>query len=91
MIGADPGAAVQAVPSITAVARHRGVPLAPLRVVLAGMPERAQARWSSWLERQGLTDRVPRSFQELLDPLDEKTRSWITTAAATDSSSEDDG
>ena len=91
MIDADPSDAQQVVPSIAAVARHRGVPLAPLRVVLAGMPERAQARWTSWLEQQGLADRVPRSFQELLDRLDQATQPWITAAAATDSNSEDEG
>lgn len=89
MIEADPGDARQVVPSIAAVGRHRGVPLAPLRAVLAGMPERAQARWAVWLEQQGLADRVPRSFQELLDRLDQATQPWITAAAATNS--EDEG
>jgi hypothetical protein len=91
MLEADPGDARQGVTSIAAVARHRGVTLAPLGVVLAGMPERAQTRWESWLKQQGLAGRVPRSFQELLDQLDQATQPWITAAAATDSNSEDEG
>ena len=91
MIGADPGDAREVVPSIAAVASHRGVPLAPLHKVLAGMPERAQTRWASWLAQQGLADRVPRSFGELLDRLDQATQPWITAAAATDLNADDGG
>lgn len=91
MVGADPGDAQQVVPSIAAVAKHRGVPLNPLGRVLAGMPERAQTRWKSWLEQHGLADRVPRSFAELLDRLDQATQPWISAAAATDSNSDDRG
>lgn len=91
MVGEDPGDAQQVVPSIAAVAKHRGVPLNPLGRVLAGMPERAQTRWKSWLEQHGLADRVPRSFAELLDRLDERTGPWITAAAIEDSNSDNDG
>ncbi len=91
MIDAEPSVSQPVVASIAAVARHRGVALAPLRVVLSGMPERAQARWSSWLEQQGLADRVPRSFRELLERLDRVTQPWITAAAATDSNADDRG
>lgn len=88
---AEPDDAQQVVPSIAAVARHRGVPLTPLSKVLAGMPERAQSRWEPWLEQQGLADRVPRSFETLLDRLDETTTSWIRAAAIEDSNSDNDG
>jgi hypothetical protein len=91
MMEADPGDAQQVVASIAAVASHRGVPLARLRGVLAGMPERAQTRWASWLEQHGLEERVPRSFGELLDRLDQATQRWISAAAATDSNSDDHG
>lgn len=91
MIAADPGDVPRVVPAIAAVAKHRAVPLKPLGKVLAGMPERAQSRWESWLKQHGLADRVPRSFEELLDRLDESTRPWITAAAVEDSNSDHDG
>lgn len=73
--------------SIAAVATHRGVPLAPLGDVLAGMPDRAQTRWASWLRQQGLVDRVPRSFEDLVERLDRATWPWIVAAATADSNS----
>lgn len=91
MVGADPGDAQQVVPAIAAVANHRGVPLKPLGKVLSRMPERAQTRWESWLDQHRLADGVPRSFEELLDRLDESTRPWITAAAIEDSNSDNDG
>lgn len=91
MIEADRGVAQQVVPSIAAVASHRGVPLAPLRGVLTGMPERAQTRWASWLEQHGLEARVPRSFGQLLDRLDQATQPWISAAAALESNADDAG
>lgn len=91
MIMVDPVAAELAVPSIAAVARHRGVPLGPLRRVLADMPDRAQTRWESWLEQHGLEQRVPRSFGEMLDQLDLRTQACISAAAATGSNSDDRG
>lgn len=89
MIAADAVDAQEVVRSIAAVARHRGAPLAPLRDVLDGMPERAQSRWASWLRQQGLEDRVPRSFRHLLDRIDRATEPWI--AAATTWASNSDG
>jgi hypothetical protein len=79
----------QAAASIAAVAAHRGVPLAPLGDVLAGMPDRAQARWASWIRQQGLADRVPQSFEDLVERLDRATRPWIVAAATADSNSEE--
>lgn len=91
MIAAEPDDAQEVVPSIAAVAGHRGVPLLPLRQVLSGMPERAQTRWRSWLKQQGLEDRVPQSLEELLDRLDDRTRPWIAAAAIEDSNSNHGG
>ena len=82
-------ASEQAAASIAAVAAHRGVPLAPLGHVLAGMPDRAQARWASWIRQQGLVDRVPASFGAVVQRLDQATRPWIEAAMSEDSNSED--
>ncbi len=57
------------VAAIEGVARHRSVVLHPLRVVLRGFPERAQARWSAWCTKQLLDDRLPSNFAEVLDPV----------------------
>jgi hypothetical protein len=84
-------AAEQAAASIAAVAAHRGVPLAPLGDVLAGMPDRAQARWASWIRQQGLAGRVPASFGDLVQRLDGATRPWIVASSAEDSNSDEPG
>ena len=49
------------------VARHRQVELQPLRQVLDGYPVIAQHRWDRWLQRQGLGDRIPSDFAEILE------------------------
>ena len=49
------------------VARHRHVELQPLRQVLDGYPTNAQHRWDRWLQRQGLGDRIPSDFAEVLE------------------------
>jgi hypothetical protein len=79
----------QAAASIAAVAAHRGVPLAPLGDVLAGMTDRAQARWASWIRQQGLAGRVPASFGDLVQRLDGATRPWMVASSAEDSNSDD--
>lgn len=81
----------QAPASIAAFTAHRGVPLAPLDDVLAGMPDRAQARWASWIRQQGLVDRVPRSFGDLVQRLDRATLPWIVAAAAEDLNPDEKG
>lgn len=91
MIAAVPGDEEQMASCIAVVSKHRGVPLVPLRDVLEGMPERAQPRWASWLRQQGLEGRVPRSFEQLLDQLDQATWPWIKAAIPTGSNSEGAG
>ncbi len=49
------------------VAAHRGTQLIPLRETLQGYPELAQIRWTAWVRRQTLTDRLPGEFGELLE------------------------
>jgi hypothetical protein len=68
--------------SLAAVARHRGVDLVPLGEALTGMPAVAQRRWEIWARQQGIEARVPRSFAELLQAVDERTRGWVHEAAA---------
>ncbi|MEX1165101.1 MAG: nucleotidyl transferase AbiEii/AbiGii toxin family protein [Nitriliruptor sp.] len=53
--------------AIVAVAEYRQVTLAPLRDVLAGYPEIAQAKWAAWRRRQRLDDRLPPDFGDVLD------------------------
>jgi len=89
MIAAEPFEPEELAPPIAAVAKYRGVPMASLHDVLAGMPARAQGRWQAWLGRHGLEGRVPRSFEDLLQELDEATQPWI--AAATSTGSKSDG
>lgn len=49
------------------VATHRGAQLIPLQETLQGYPALAQTRWTAWVHRQTLTDRLPRAFGELLE------------------------
>jgi predicted nucleotidyltransferase component of viral defense system len=92
MIAEEPSAPDEVALSIATIAKHRGVRLAPLGDTLAGMPERAQRRWQSWLGQQALlADRLPRSFEAVLRQLDQATRPWLTAAGAADSNSDDDG
>jgi len=72
---------VEVIDALRAVAVYRGILLRPLREVLAGMTREAQTRWATWRERQGAYDRVPESFEVVLDALDERTRAWILAAA----------
>ncbi|MEX2502427.1 MAG: nucleotidyl transferase AbiEii/AbiGii toxin family protein [Trueperaceae bacterium] len=52
--------------AIDAVAEYRQVTLTPLRDVLAGYPEVAQAKWAAWRRRQRLDDRLPANFADVL-------------------------
>lgn len=60
--------------AVREVGRHRQVPARPLAAALAGKAPEAQPRWRVWRRRQGLDGRVPESFAELLELLDEATR-----------------
>ncbi|HEY6879983.1 MAG TPA: hypothetical protein VI299_18285 [Polyangiales bacterium] len=52
--------------SLAEVARGRGVEMRALSVVTVGYAELAQDRWTAWLRKQGLAERVPPTFAELL-------------------------
>lgn len=49
------------------VATHRGAQLTPLRETLQGYPGLAQTRWTAWVRRHTLTNRLPGEFGELLE------------------------
>lgn len=53
--------------SMRHVAQYRGVPLSPLKPALAGYPEIAQSRWSSWLRKQRLETSAPAEFAAVLE------------------------
>jgi predicted nucleotidyltransferase component of viral defense system len=53
--------------SIKRVAIHRSATLASLAVVLDGYGPIAQAKWAAWRAKQQLEQRVPESFQTLID------------------------
>lgn len=55
--------------AIQRVSDGRRAVVAPLAEVLAGYEEIAQTRWSAWVHKQGLVDRLPDDFSEVL--------SWI--------------
>ena len=50
-----------------AVAAYRTAELTTLAVELDGYAEVAQSKWFAWRSRHDLTDRLPTSFQEVLD------------------------
>lgn len=53
--------------SMSRVSSHRDVTLSPLRVVLEGYEEVAQARWLAWLKKQRLDTAIPNDFSAVLD------------------------
>ncbi|WOQ18107.1 nucleotidyl transferase AbiEii/AbiGii toxin family protein [Raineyella sp. W15-4] len=53
--------------SLTAVADHRQVGLAPLATMLDGMVDGAQRKWEVWRRKQRLEPATPEDFQVLLD------------------------
>ena len=52
--------------SIDVVATHRNATLTPLDEVLAGYAEIAQNKWSAWVRKQRLTDRLDQDFASVL-------------------------
>ena len=52
--------------SIDVVATHRNATLTPLDEVLAGYAEIAQSKWSAWVRKQRLTDRLDQDFASVL-------------------------
>ena len=77
--------------AIRRVAAHRAATLAPLSVVLRGFETLASTRWTAWVRKQGLADRLPLDFAAALsavigfaDPLatDNCDGDWHPTARA---------
>lgn len=68
--GIHPVPAAKLRAAIDTVAAHRGVDLAPLKVVLDGYEDIAQARFSAW-RRRHRRDELPPSFANLLDAVSE--------------------
>lgn len=52
--------------SIRRVATHRQATVAPLSTVLRGFGSLAGSRWSAWVRKQGLVERLPLDFDEAL-------------------------
>ena len=52
--------------SIDVVATHRNATLTPLDEALAGYAEIAQNKWSAWVRKQRLTDRLDQDFASVL-------------------------
>jgi hypothetical protein len=75
--------------AIRAVALHRQVQLVPLAGVLDGYGDIGQQRWAIWRRRQRLDDRLPESFDEVVDAVidfadlaitgDARSRRWDPT------------
>ncbi len=53
--------------SLDGVAKFRGLQLSPLRPLLVALPQVAQPRWTAWLRKQGLEDRLPTEFEDVLE------------------------
>lgn len=53
--------------AVRTVADHRQVELRPLRDVLAGYGDIAQAKWAAWRRKQQLEDRTPEAFDDLVE------------------------
>jgi len=53
-------------------------------VELDGYAEVAQRKWFAWRSRHDLTDRLPESFQEVLDAVIAFADPILTTALTTD-------
>lgn len=52
--------------AMTTVAAYRRADLAPLGDTLAGYAPQAQQRWTAWRRKQGLDDRLPPQFTDIL-------------------------
>ncbi len=63
---AQPIDGTELVTAVGAVSEHRHVPLVALAEVLDGYGDIGQARWAAWRKRQGVDDRTPEQFSELI-------------------------
>jgi hypothetical protein len=52
--------------ALQTVADYRGTLLRPLHLALAGMPETAQTKWSTWRRRQAHADQLSEEFDDVL-------------------------
>lgn len=78
--------------SIQRVAESRAAALVALSTVLRGYAALAQAKWSAWVRKQDLTDRLPAAFEPVLaeiqrfaDPLlssEDSLRNWDPASGA---------
>lgn len=66
--------------ALRVVAKYRDVLLRPLSEVLDGMAKEAQVHWEIWCKRQGIQERMPKSFAVVVDTLDEQTQAWFLKA-----------
>jgi hypothetical protein len=55
--------------SLQIVAHFRKTAFAPLTEVLEGLDELAQKRWAAWVRKMRMSDRLPDSFRDVLDAI----------------------
>jgi predicted nucleotidyltransferase component of viral defense system len=70
--------------AVAAVAGHRAVEPASLSAELDGYAQVGQNRWRAWRSRHDLTDRLPETFQEVLDAVMSFADPVLTTTVITD-------
>lgn len=68
--------------SMIRVSRHRDVTLSPLKMVLEGYEEIAQARWLAWLRKQRLDAAIPNDFATVLDVVESFSDPLISNNSA---------
>lgn len=69
LVRAHPVDGAEFAASLAVVAEYRHVELGPLLPRLAGMPQRAQAKWLAWRRRTGRERELPELFAEVLESL----------------------
>jgi hypothetical protein len=52
--------------SIRRVAQHRRTNLVPLSTVWVGLEQLAHSKWSAWVRKQNLVDRLPLAFETVI-------------------------
>lgn len=52
--------------SVRRVAQHRRTNLVPLSTVWVDLAQLSQAKWSAWIRKQDLTDRLPLAFETVI-------------------------
>lgn len=69
LTGQKPVASLAVRRAVAEVARYRKVPLVSLSESVTGLAALAQPRWTAWLRRQHLADRLPSSLADVLAAL----------------------